>query len=156
MKTCTKCKIEQSKDCFQKDKSRHDSLQPWCKNCISISNKKDYRQNKEARSTTKKAYGKKNRSQINAYEREYYANNPGKSAAKDAKYKAAKLNATPPWLTEERIKEIEEFYANCPNGYEVDHIVPLQGKTVRGLHVPWNLQYLTVSDNRTKNNRIEL
>lgn len=51
----------------------------------------------------------------------------------------------------EELGPIKEFYKNCPSGYEVDHIVPL---SKGGLHTLTNLQYLTVSENRKKSNKI--
>jgi len=67
-----------------------------------------------------------------------------------AKKKAAKLFATPPWADQERIKTI---YRDCPDGHDVDHIVPLQSDLVCGLHCEANLQYLPSRENQSKKNR---
>lgn len=56
----------------------------------------------------------------------------------------------PKWADQ---NEIRDFYAACPAGFEVDHIVPLLGEQVSGLHVSENLQYLPVRENRKKANR---
>lgn len=45
---------------------------------------------------------------------------------------------------------MKEFYKNCPEGYEVDHVIPL---SKGGLHHQDNLQYLIVKENRSKGNR---
>lgn len=65
-------------------------------------------------------------------------------------YRAAKLQRTPPWADMSKIKEI---YKKCPKDLVVDHIIPLQGKLVSGLHVPNNLQYLTYAQNSSKKNK---
>jgi len=69
-----------------------------------------------------------------------------------AKKRAVKMRAMPKWANQERIKDI---YKNCPKGWHVDHIVPLQGKNVCGLHVENNLQYLTAKENCGKKNKFD-
>jgi hypothetical protein len=91
---------------------------------------------------------------------EHTKQNLDKSAAKSAKRRAKKLQATPIWLTAEQLKEIQTFYTETKKleqetgvKYHVDHIIPLLGENVCGLHVPWNLQILTAEENQRKNNR---
>jgi transposase-like protein len=67
--------------------------------------------------------------------------------------RAALRRATPKWLSKADRRAIKHIYANRPIGYHVDHIEPLQGKDVCGLHVPWNLQYLPARRNICKGNR---
>ena len=52
--------------------------------------------------------------------------------------------------------DMKEIYKNCPEGFEVDHILPLNNPILCGLHTPWNLQYLTPDQNKTKSNKIML
>lgn len=68
------------------------------------------------------------------------------------KRRAQLIKAIPKWADLEKIKI---FYANCPKGYEVDHIIPLINKRVCGLHSLENLQYLTIAENRAKSNRLD-
>ncbi len=90
---------------------------------------------------------------------QYKKQNPEKVAAWNNKRHAAKLNRTPPWLSKDDFRFIELFYKESDRltketgvRYNVDHIVPLQGKNVSGLHVPWNLQVITEEENFKKHN----
>lgn len=67
-----------------------------------------------------------------------------------ARYNAKKKANSPPVSDEEK-ELIKEFYANCPKGYEVDHIYPI---SKGGWHVLSNLQYLPMSENRRKQDKI--
>lgn len=95
--------------------------------------------------------------------RKYAKNNPEKTRAQLAKRRAAKLQRTPKWLDKNDWCIIGEFYSLAAiktrlTGYtwEVDHIIPLQGKNISGLHTPWNLQVITELANQRKANKFEV
>lgn len=92
----------------------------------------------------------------------WYSANKDKNAASAKRYYTRKRNRCPKWLTKEQHEQIERFYwtarwltDNSGVRHSVDHIVPLFGKNVCGLHVPWNLQVLTASENSSKGNSHE-
>lgn len=57
---------------------------------------------------------------------------------------------TPKWVNTLLISTI---YRNCPQNCHVDHIIPIRGVLVSGLHVPENLQYLPIKENLQKSNK---
>jgi len=71
--------------------------------------------------------------------------------ALNRKYELAKQNRVPPWANLERIEAIYQEAAT--KGLTVDHVIPLRGKLVSGLHVENNLQLLTKSENSKKGNK---
>jgi hypothetical protein len=113
---------------------------------------REYRlKNKELVKKKAKIYYLNNLEKYKANKKKYYLQNLHIHNALSAKRRAVKLKATPTFANLEKIKDI---YKNCPKGFHVDHIVPLQGKNVCGLHVEWNLQYLTPYDNKSKSNKL--
>ena len=115
-----------------------------CRNLMNLLN------NPERVKKYRQKYYIDNKNKINSFMKNHHQNNKTYYYANLNKRRATKLLATPKFANLNKIKEI---YKNCPKGYEVDHIVPLRGKTVCGLHVEWNLQYLTSTENRRKGNR---
>jgi hypothetical protein len=148
-KSCSKCKQEKPFSCFYRCKKGKDGYKSDCKLCRKapynpLTYKKWYQSNKSKKLGDVAAWSKLN----NHYTR-----------AKCAKSRACKIQATPDWLGKEYLDDIKEFYwlakdLQTITGelYHVDHIVPLQGETVCGLHVPWNLQVLPADINLSKGN----
>jgi hypothetical protein len=91
-----------------------------------------------------------NPDQARARANRWVKNNPKKALAAVRKRQAAKILRTPLWADLEAIKA---FYMACPKGYHVDHVIPLRGENVSGLHVLENLQYLTPKENVQKSNK---
>lgn len=107
----------------------------------------------EIRVAQQSLYYKENKIDIAKEHKVYYEDNKPGFLYRSALRRACKLNATPKWLTAEQMAEIKVIYDTRPEGYHVDHIVPLQGKNVCGLHVPWNLQHLPGTENLSKHNK---
>lgn len=145
---CYRC--DKSKDVseFSKDSRMTRGYQGNCKQCAKDIFNTWYNSNKQETCAKKAVYKKENKGKINSI---------------NGKRRAAKLQRTPKWLTELHFQQIEMFYDSAAAltkelgiPMEVDHIVPLQGKNVSGLHVPWNLQVIPESENCSKNNRIQV
>lgn len=105
-------------------------------------------------------YKNKNKKSLSEYNKNWWLENKDKRVAYQAKRRAAKLQRTPAWLTAEdhslmadyyqMAKELEQIF---PWKQHVDHILPLQGKLVSGLHTPLNLQILSEAANLQKSNK---
>jgi len=179
VKICSKCKITKSYDDYYKNRARYDGYCNFCKICDKSKpinkerklayNTKYKQENAEKFEKYYKEYYKKNKDiyykrcmkwardnpeRIKELWRSYYQTDEGRKrhCFQQAKRRAKQLNATPPWVD---MEEIRKIYINCPPGYHVDHIIPLNHPLMSGLHVPWNLQYLTALENIRKNNKIE-
>ena len=143
MKTCSQCGELKPFEAFNRMSSCKDGRRPSCKEC-----RKPYL----------KEYWKAQRGKPRKYN--YKAKFPERHAHYEALRRARKRNATPAWLTKDQLQEIKDMYARCnemsddKTQYHVDHILPLKGENVCGLHVPWNLQILEASKNISKSNKV--
>lgn len=99
----------------------------------------------------KKSWEQKNPEKVKLSRSKYKRNNKGKINYLTNKRRRRTRLQTPIWANQELIRN---FYINCPLGYEVDHIIPLCGETVSGLHTIENLQYLPAKENRKKSNKL--
>ncbi len=168
MKTCTKCGETKPFDAFNKQPTTRDGYRPTCKVCKATELRTWRASNQAATSTKAKAYYAEkmrpwfqqryldNKTDINHRSRTWREANPNKHNAKQARRRAKVLKATPSWADVEKINAVyAEAAALRALGLDVhvDHIIPLQGCGVTGLHVHNNLQILLAYDNLAKGNR---
>jgi len=114
-------------------------------------------ENKQKQQEKNAEYYKLNQEKIKQYQLAYKKENPAKVNALSKKRKTSKKLRTPSWLTEIHFERIENQYrlANLLTKvtgqlHHVDHIIPLHGKTVSGLHTPSNLQVILAVENLKK------
>lgn len=113
----------------------------------------EYRKTRRALLVQKSVeYGRKHKGKRHAWSTKWLATHPEYGREHSLRYARALRQATPPWVDKEAL---ERFYDECPEGFHVDHIVPLRGKNVCGLHLAANLQYLLPEDNSRKKNSFD-
>ena len=171
-KTCNLCKIPKKLGEFNKHSGRKDGYNERCRVCSRdvqrkyrrVSLEKTRQQNRESYQRCKarvarygQDYRKSNKESISQRMRQYLQQNKAEYAARDATRRARKLEATPTWSDPIKIKHVYwvcNFISELTGvKHHVDHIHPLQGKTICGLHVHTNLQILTAKENRAKGNK---
>lgn len=158
MKQCLCCKETKPLSAFAKDNSKKDRIAIYCKTC---------------KNNKKRTWASKNKDKVKAYDKEWQQNNKDKKAKNyknwqlnnrsdvnvyNSHRRAVKLQRSVVWANKEQIKA---YYTVCAffnevNGYikyHVDHVIPLQGKDVSGLHVHNNLQVIPAKDNLEKSNK---
>jgi len=171
-KKCTKCGEVKELEGFSKNCRNKDGLLNTCKICDAACKKVYYVANREKELAYAKTYYKANREKLSAKAKAWFQANPernaangkawrkanrDKDAAVSAKRRAAKLERTVPWAD---LVSIQAIYSEAKRltettgvKHHVDHVIPLQGELVSGLHVESNLQVLTAQENCSKSNK---
>jgi hypothetical protein len=167
MKKCNKCLIIKDFSDFNKHKTQKDGLNITCRECCKIANKKRYELKKNEIKQRVKQYKNNNKEKVNIKATEWRNSRLQKERDRRKKWRQSNLSIVKELTAKRRAikkqatldyqkykKHLRDIYKNCPDGMEVDHIIPLQNNLVCGLHVPWNLQYLTPEENVKKSNKL--
>jgi hypothetical protein len=185
-KKCSACERVEPVSNFYKDAHKRDGLFSACKMCcfirkrlfIESASDEQRERRKEHKRKVDQEYRAVNLHKVLAQKREYYVRNKEKIAErreqnkdKIAEYMAEYRRANRGLFRNhistrkknlkqrtfpEQVEAIKDFYQNCPEGFHVDHIVPITHPLVSGLHVLANLQYLPARENSSKRNKFEI
>lgn len=160
---CVTCASDQSVEWRAANPEKYSaSMQKWMENNREIHNtrvKRWQKANKDKVREDAKAWAKANPEKIKAKTLRYIKKHPDAYTARSVASVAKRAKRVPQWLTSDDRWLMREAYklaklrtSMLGFAWEVDHIIPLRGKLVSGLHVPTNLQVLTKTENRNKRN----
>jgi len=147
--------LKHQSECYNRDRdeirqrlrARYAALPQHERDEIQRKNREWRENNQEKYVLAKKRWAEKNHGRLKAVYAAY-------SRTRQAK----KRMACPDWVKMDEIKNIylvrQEISDAAGVEYHVDHYYPIQGKTICGLHVPWNLQIITAEENLAKGNKM--
>jgi len=134
-----------------------------CATCGAAQSKRYREQNIEYHRAIARDYYRDNTESMKRYHIRWSRENAAKANQHAMNRHAAKLRRTPGWLTEDDLWVMNEIYdlaklraKTTGVKHQVDHIIPLRGELVSGLHTPWNMQVITAEENARKNNQYEV
>lgn len=173
MKKCSRCSVEKELSCFARQSSARDGLQNYCKQCNTIytrnrraanpvphreSVKQWIKANSKKHSEYCKKWADKNKEKRREIQKAFHKRHPHKSAAKVTRRKRAQGNATPAWANRFFIEEIYHLAQLRTKAtgvkHHVDHIIPLRGEFVCGLHVENNLRVIPEKESLSKGRKL--
>ena len=163
------CKVREGKPCKNCNNTLRYISSGGCVNCcITKASARDkeerkayhrewYNKNKDKRIIQTRQYSLDNPEIVKKSQRKYQKLNKPKLAEKQARRRSSRC-----LLVQNHKSDCEFYYSlarDCKitsgENYHVDHIVPLKGVNVCGLHVPWNLQVLPSDVNEKKSNKYD-
>lgn len=173
MKTCSKCGESKDFSEFKRDKTKPDGFYSSCKQCCKKQWSDNYENIAEKHRKKNKIYAQLNKNSISVYRKKYHQDNREFLICKTKEWRNENVGwanflrtnskqrykrAMPPWADVEKMKnfyiEAHELSKKTGVKHSVDHIIPIKGKNVSGLHVESNLQVITLTDNIKKHNKV--
>lgn len=149
MHKCLKCEKIQDLENFYYDKCSNDYR---CKQCELLRVGDYYQRNKASISIQKAKFYKNNRAKLLEYQKEYRETHKAEFKAKDLRRFIRLKRATPPWAD---FSAMNIIYSERKEGEHTDHIVPLRGILVSGLHNEFNLRNIPAQENLSKGNKFD-
>lgn len=162
-KICVNCKVLKSLSDYRTISSRKRCspyLYSYCTDCVRLLNREQYKKHKVKWGISAKKYYSAYKPRKRIVAEIWRKNNLAYFSCKEACRRAKKSKAMPKWLNKNQIANIKLYYKTAKKWslgfqqeFHIDHIIPLNGSNVCGLHVPWNLQIMVAEVNLQKGNR---